>query len=141
MTRWLHTIIVDVCFTGNVPPDWRRGLVTPIYKGRGDRKDCNNYRGITLLSVPGKVFARLLLGRIRNHLVSTQRPEQAGFMPKRSTIDRILGLRVLIERRLEFRRGFVAAYVDFKKAFDSVDRGSLWELLRRDSLTDLGPLH
>ena len=52
-------------------------------------------------------------------------------MPKRSTIDRILGLRVLIERRLEYQRGFIAAYVDFKKAFDSVDRRTLWDLLRR----------
>ena len=131
MTRWLRAIIVQVWSTGVVPPDWRRGLVTPIYKGRGDRKDCNNYRGITLLSVPGKVFARLLLNRIRDHLISTQRPEQAGFTPKRSTIDRILGLRILIQRRLEYRRSFMAAYVDFKKAFDSVDRGTLWELLRR----------
>ena len=131
MTRWLRTVIVQVWSTGVVPTDRRRGLVTPIYKGRGDRKDCNNYRGITLLSVPGKVFARLLLNRIRDHLILTQRPEQAGFTPKRSTIDRILGLRVLIERRLEYQRGFIAAYVDFKKAFDSVDRRTLWDLLRR----------
>ena len=93
--------------------------------------DCNNYLGITLLSVPGKVFACLLLNRIRNHLFLTQRPKQAGFTPKRSTIDRILGLRVLIERRLEYRPGFIAAYVEFKKAFDSMDRRTLWDLLFR----------
>ena len=75
MKWWLHTVIVQVWSTSLVPPDWRRGLVTPIYKGRGDRMDCNNYRGITLLSVPGKVFARLLLNRIRDHLILTQRPE------------------------------------------------------------------
>ena len=68
MTRWLRTVIVQVWSTGVVPPDWRRGLVTPIYKGRGDRMDCNNYRGITLLSVLGKVFASPLLSRIRDHL-------------------------------------------------------------------------
>ena len=83
--------------------------------------DCNNYRGIILLNVPGKVFAHLILNSIHDHLVLTQRPQQAGFTPKRSTIDRILGLHVLIERRLEYRPGFLAAYVDFKKAFDSVD--------------------
>ena len=38
---------------------------------------------------------------------------------------------ILIERRLEYRRGFIAAYVDFQKAFDSVDRRTLWDLLRR----------
>ena len=78
ITRWLRTVIVQVWSTSVVPPDWRRGLVTPIYKGRGDRMDCNNYRGITLLSVPGKVLAHLLLNRIRDHLVFTPRPEQAG---------------------------------------------------------------
>ena len=80
---------------------------------------------------PGKVFARLLLNRIRDHLILTQFPGQAGFTPKRSTIDRILELRVLIERRLEYREGFLAAYVDFKKAFNSVDRRTLWDLLSR----------
>ena len=87
-----------------------------------------NYRRITLLFFPGKVFAPLLLNRIRDHLIQTQRPEQVGFTPKRSTI---LWLRVLIERRLEYRQGFIAAYVDFKKAFDSVARRTLWDLLRR----------
>ena len=58
--------------------------------------DCNSYNGITLLSVPDKVFARFLLSHIRDYLIWTQ-PEQAGFTPKRSTVDRILGLWVLID--------------------------------------------
>ena len=114
--------MVQLWFTGLVPPDGRRGFMSPIYKGRGHRKDCKNYRGIILLSVLGKVFALLLLNRIRNHLILTQRPDQAGFMLKRSTINWILGLQILIEHHLEYRRCFIAAYVDFQKAFDSVDR-------------------
>ncbi len=47
-----------------------------------------------------------------------------------STIDRILALRVLMERRLEFRQGLLAAYVDLKKAFDSMHHGTLWDILR-----------
>ncbi|KAG0714238.1 hypothetical protein GWK47_001654 [Chionoecetes opilio] len=70
--------------------------------GKGDRQDCNNYRGITLLSVPGKVLAHLLLTRIRSHLLKHQRPQQSGFTPGKSTTDRILALRVLVERRLIF---------------------------------------
>ncbi|KAG0721870.1 Ankyrin repeat and SOCS box protein 3 [Chionoecetes opilio] len=103
-----------------IPPDWKRGLVVPIWKGKGDRQDCNNYHGITLLSVPGKVLAHLLLTRIRSHLVKHQRPQQSGFTPGKSTTDRILALRVLVERRREFRQGMLTAYVDLKKAFDSV---------------------
>ncbi|KAG0730130.1 hypothetical protein GWK47_003343 [Chionoecetes opilio] len=74
----------------------------PATMRKGDRQDCNNYRGITLLSVPGKVLAHLLLTRIRSHLVKHQRPQQSGFTPGKSTTDRILALRVLVERRRNF---------------------------------------
>ena len=52
----------------------------------------NNYRGVTLLSVPGKVFAWIIIDRVCHHLLEHQHPEQSGFTPKRSTIDRILAL-------------------------------------------------
>ena len=70
-----------------------------------------------LLSVPGKVFARIILDRVRHHLLEHQHPEQSGFTPKRSTIDRVLALGVLTERRREFWQGLLAAYVDLCKAF------------------------
>ena len=127
--KWLHALVCSVWSTGVVPTDWKRGLIVPIWKGKGDSRECNNYRGVTLLSVPGKVFARILLNRVRQLLLEHQRPEQSGFTPKRSTVDRILGLRVLTERRLEFNKGLLAAYIDFKKAFDSVNRDALWRVL------------
>ena len=65
-----------------------------------------------LLSVPGKVFAWIILDRVRHHLLEHQRPEQSGFTPKRSMIDRILALRVLTEHRREFRQGLLTADVD-----------------------------
>ena len=130
MIHGLHAVLTAVWQTGTIPPDWKRGLVVPIWKGKGDRQDCNNYRGITLLSVPGKVLAHLLMTRVRAHLLKFQRPEQSGFTPGKSTTDQILALRVLVERRLQFRQGLLAAYVDLKKAFDSVHRETLWELLR-----------
>ncbi|KAG0724748.1 LINE-1 retrotransposable element ORF2 protein [Chionoecetes opilio] len=124
MIRGLHAVLTAVWQSGTIPPDWKRGLVVPIWKGKGDRQDCNNYRSITLFSVPGKVLAHLLLTRIRSHLVKHQRPQQSGFTPGKSTTDRILALRVLVEHRREFRQGMLAAYVDLKKAFDSVHRVS-----------------
>ena len=95
---------------GIIPTDWKRALDVPLWKGKGDRQDCNTYRGVTLLSVPGKVFARIILDRVRHHLLEHKRPEQSGFTPNRSTIDRILALRVLTERTREFRQGLLAAY-------------------------------
>ncbi len=74
MIRGLHAVLSAVLQFGTIPPDWKRGLVVPIWKGKGDRQDCNNYRGITLLSMPGKVLAQVLLMRIRSQLLRYQRP-------------------------------------------------------------------
>ena len=65
-----------------------------------------------LLSVPGKVFTRIILDRVHHHLLEHQRPEQSGFTPKRSMNDRILALRVLTKSTREFRQGLLAAYLD-----------------------------
>ena len=130
MARGLHTVLTAIWQSGTIPPDLLKGVVIPFWKGKGDRWDCGNHRGITLLSVPGKVLALILLGRIRDHLLMHQRPEQSGFTPGKSTIDRILALRIIVERHREFNRGLLAAYIDLKKAFDSVHRESLWEILR-----------
>ena len=78
--------------------------------------------------MPGKVFAQIILVRVRHHLLEHQRPEQSGFPPKRSTIDRILALWVLTECRRQFSQGLLAAYVDLCKAFDSVNRDALWRI-------------
>ena len=130
VTRGLHAVLTAVWHSGTIPPDWKRGLVIPIWKGKGDHQDCNNYRRIMLLSIPGKVFVHLLLMQVHSHLLKYQRPEQSGFIPGNSTTDRILALRVLVERRCEFRQGMLTAYVNLKKAFDSVHREALWDLLR-----------
>ena len=118
----LHAVLCPAWNTGIIPTDWKRGLVVPLWKWKGEHQDCNSYQGVTLLSVSGKVFARTILNQVRHHLLDyNQRPEQSGFTPKRSTIDRILALRVLTEHRREFRQGLLAAYVDLCKAFDLVN--------------------
>ncbi|CAH1270907.1 Hypp4507 [Branchiostoma lanceolatum] len=118
-------------FTVNevIPEYWLLGVILPFWK-KGPKDVCSNYRGITLLSVPGKVFANVILARLRPLLIRKQRKEQSGFTPGRSTVDRILTLRLLAEKRREFRKPLYAAYVDLKQAFDSVDRPALWMILK-----------
>ena len=82
-----------------------------------------------MLSVLGKVFALIILDRVRHHLLEHQHPEQSGFTPKRSMNDRILALRVLTNCIREFQQGLLAAYVDLCKVFDSVNRDALWRIL------------
>jgi len=68
--KWLTSIFQSVWSTGVIPDDWCncRGIIIPFYKGNGSMHDCQNYRGITLLSVPGKVFAHVLLSQVRERL-------------------------------------------------------------------------
>lgn len=129
--KLLHGLYCSVWSSDVIPSDLKKGLIVPIWKGKCDARDCNNYRGVTLLSVPGKVSARIILNRIRRHMLAHQRPEQSGFTPKKSTADRILALRVLSERMREFGRGFLVAYIDLRKAFDSVCREALWRILEQ----------
>ena len=89
----LYAVLCSAWNTGIIPTDWKRGLVVPLWKEKGDRQDCNNCQGVMLLSVPGKVFAQIIIDRVRHHLLEHQHPEQSGFTPKRSTIDSILFFR------------------------------------------------
>ncbi|XP_069981044.1 uncharacterized protein [Penaeus vannamei] len=106
------------------------GWIILDHEGEKDRWDWSNYCGIALFSIPGKGYAHILLIWTCNHLLRHQRPEQSGFTPGKSTIDCILALQVTVERRREFSCGLPTAYIDLKKAFDSVHRKSLWEILR-----------
>ena len=72
----LHAVLCCARNTGIIPTDWEKGLGVPLWKGKGDRQDCNNDRGVTLLSVPGTVFARIILDRVRHHLLEQQRTDQ-----------------------------------------------------------------
>lgn len=88
-------------------------------------RECKNYCGITLLSVPGKIFAPVFFHGSRSH----RRIEQSGFTAGRSTVDRILTLNLLIQTRMEFCQLLWIAFVDRKAAFDSVDRSVFWRQL------------
>lgn len=126
----LHDLFSKVWTSGHVPSEWKEGIITSLYKGKGPKSDCSSYRPIYLLSVPGKVFTHVLLARIDPLLKSHRRPHQSGFTTGRSTTDAILALRLLSELHREFNRPLHVAYVDLKSAFDSVDRKALWKALR-----------
>jgi len=122
-----HAVLCSAWNTSNISTDWKRGLVVPLWKGKGDRQDCNNYRGVTLHSVPGKVFARIILNRDCHHLLEHQHPEQSGFTPKRSMIHHILALRSSPNTNKTLGRGCLPMLIDLCKAFDSVK----WDALER----------
>ncbi|KAI0213003.1 hypothetical protein LSAT2_002055, partial [Lamellibrachia satsuma] len=103
---------------GTVPQEMRDATIVTLYKNKGDRSDCNNYRGISLLSIVGKAFARVLLIRLQK-LASRVYPEsQCGFRAGRSTIDMIFSVRQLQEKCREQGMPLYVAFIDLTKAFD-----------------------
>jgi len=84
----------------DVPEDRKKGVIIKLPK-KGSLKDCNNWRGIALLSTPGKVFSRVLLNRLQDAVDCTLRDEQAGFRKGRSCTEQIFTMRNIVEQSLE----------------------------------------
>ncbi|XP_047486851.1 uncharacterized protein LOC125037704 [Penaeus chinensis] len=80
---------------GEVPQDMRDTKIVTLYKNKGERSDCNNFRGISLLSIVGKVYARVLLVRLQKLAERVYPESQCGFRAGRSTIDMIFASRQL----------------------------------------------
>ncbi|VDP23871.1 unnamed protein product [Schistosoma margrebowiei] len=128
-TNMLHLLFKKIREKEQVPMDWKEGHLVKITK-EGDLSKCENYRGITLLSVPGKVFNRVLLNRMKDAVDAQLRNQQARFRKDRSCTDRIATLRIIAEQTVEWNSSLHINFIDYEKAFDSVDRRTLWKLLR-----------
>ena len=93
---------------------------------------CGKSRGISLLSVAGKVLAKIMLTRHLEHVVDLILPDsQCGFRRGRSTIDMIFAALQLQEECREQHQGSFLAFVDLTKAFNTVNRDLLWNILRK----------
>ncbi|RUS86850.1 hypothetical protein EGW08_005387 [Elysia chlorotica] len=108
--------------------DWTEGIIVKIPK-KGARSDCNNWRGITLLSIPSKILSKIIIQRISKAVDQKLRNEQAGFRKGRGCCDQIFTLRNIIEQCTEWQRQLYINFVDLMKAFDSIHRDSLWRIL------------
>ena len=125
----LYQVFLDCWRKGTVPQDMKDSSIITLYKNKGVRHDCNNHRGISLLSIVGKTIARAILPRLQK-LANRVYPEsQCGFRPERSTIDMIFSVRQIQEKCREQQMPLHMAFIDLTKAFDLVSREGLLELL------------
>ena len=127
-TSVLHKLYVKIWEEEEIPADWKMGHIVKLPK-KGDLSNCGNWRGITLLSIASKVLLKVILDRMKNHLYRLLRQNQAGFTPGKSTTDQAAALRIIIEQVEEWNSTVYMNFIDFLKAFDSLDRKSMFKLL------------
>jgi hypothetical protein len=96
---------------------------------KGDLTKCDNWRGISLLSIPSKIFGKILVNRMKKEVENILRKEQAGFRTGGNTVNHIFTLRNIIEQCLEYNATLYLNFIDFSKAFDSIIRKRLWQIL------------
>ena len=123
--------VFNICFMLSiVPMDWVITCMVPLYKGKGDVHECSNFRGISLLSVVGKVFGRVLINRIRDKTENVIVEVQGGFRRGRGCKDQIFIVRQICKKYLGKGKDVYFAFLDLEKAHDRVDRDAVWNVLR-----------
>lgn len=113
---------------GKIPDTWRNAEVIILFK-KGDRTNIENYRPISLLSVLYKLLSKIITNRLNNKFDFYQPVEQAGFRSSFSTLDHIQTIRTLIEKCTEYNVPLHLAFVDYKKAFDSLETWAVMEAM------------
>ena len=101
------------------PVDWTRSIFLPLPK-KGDTRECKNNRTISLISHASKIMLYITVERIKQHMRREIPPEQAGFVEGRGTRDQIANIRNITEKAIEFNRPVYMCFIDYSKAFDTV---------------------
>jgi len=103
-------------------------IKVPIHK-KGDKTDCNNYRGISLLPTTYKILSNILLSSLIPYAKEIIGNHKCGFQRNRSTIDHIFCIRQILEKKWEYNEEVQQLFIDFKMAYDSVRREVLYKII------------
>ncbi|MEL7177812.1 MAG: reverse transcriptase domain-containing protein [Pseudomonadota bacterium] len=130
VVEWLTSICQRAWEEGEVPAEWVQAIIVPIYKGKGCKTECTNYRGISLLSIPGKVYGRVLIERVKEITEGRICGEQGAFMKGKGCIDQIFTVKGVAEKYIAKGKKLYAAFMDLEKAYDKVEWEGMWNVLR-----------
>ena len=123
----IHKLIISIWNKEELPDEWKGSVIVPIYK-KGDKTDCNNYRGISLLPTTYKVLSNILLSRLIPYTEEVIGDHQRGFRRNRSTTDHIFCIQIL-EKKWEYNEAVHQLFIDLKKAYNSVRKEVLYNFL------------
>ena len=110
-----------------------RSLHYLVLHKKGDKTECGNYRGISLVSHAGKILLKVVSRRLSAYCEAKELlpEEQCGFRPDRSTTDMVFVVRRLQEVGRKAGVSLHMCFIDLQKAYDTVDRTLLWQVLTR----------
>ena len=141
MLQIISPMIRTIWKEENIPEPWRKGLITSLWKGRGDKEALQNHRGITVSSTMGNIMEELIDNRILQTVSFTQ--AQGGGIRGSSTYDHVFIVRAIIAISLKQKKKTYLTFYDVTKAFDNVDnedmlaimwdkglKGKAWRLLK-----------
>jgi hypothetical protein len=111
-----------------LPQQWKESIIVPIHK-KGDKTECDNYPGIFFLSTTYNILSSILLARLTPYVNEIIGDHQCGFRHNRDTTDQIFYIRQILERKWECNGTVHQLFIDFKKAYDSVKREFLYNIL------------
>ena len=128
LTRLFNRLLVGE----QMPKEWRRSVLIPINKNKGDAQCCGNCRIIKLMSHTIKVLERIIEARLRDRVKISK--QQYGFMPGKGTTDAMFALRMLMEKYRKGQRELHCVFVDLEKAYDRVPQEELWYCMRKSEI-------
>ena len=130
LTRLFNRLLVGE----RMPEEWRRTVLIPIYKNKGDAQCCRNYKEIKLMSHTMKIWERIIEARPRDSVEISK--QQCGLMPGKGTTDAMFALRMLMEKYRKGQRELHCVFVYLEKAYNRVPWEELWYCMRKSGIVE-----
>jgi hypothetical protein len=115
----IHKLITSIWNNKELPEECKQSIKVLIYK-KGNKTDCNNYRGISLFPSSYKILFNILLSRLIPYAEEISGDRQCGLRRNKSTTDHMFCIRQILQKKWEYKEAVHQIYIDCKKAYDSV---------------------